>query len=230
MAEKAESQVPAYGYPEAAVAAMARAASYGAWRAAPRGHVPDFADIRTADARALAHEFLRQALAGGWLSAGQTADLLGCFGIRLAAGEDLPADGAARAGGTQVTVMVAADHVFGPLVTIGPGRADSGTNEVFAGHPARLTPLTDTDADQLIRSIRPGRQWTGQADGPVADLAALALRDLLLRVSRLADDLPAVTDLELGPVITGPAGVLVLAARIKVAPCEPHDPFLRKLR
>jgi acyl-CoA synthetase (NDP forming)/GNAT superfamily N-acetyltransferase len=230
MPEKAKSQVPAYGYPEAAVAAMARAASYGAWRAAPRGHVPDFADIRTADARALAHEFLRRAPAGGWLSAGQTADLLGCFGIRLAAGEDVPADGAARAGGTEVTVMVAADHVFGPLVTIGPGRADSGTNEVFAGHPARLTPLTDTDADQLIRSIRPARQWTGQADGPVADLAALALRDLLLRVSRLADDLPAVTDLELGPVITGPAGVLVLAARIKVATCEPQDPFLRKLR
>jgi hypothetical protein len=40
---------------------------YGAWRAAPRGHVPDFADIRAADARTLAHEFLRRAPDGGWL-------------------------------------------------------------------------------------------------------------------------------------------------------------------
>jgi len=227
--EEAGGQVPAYGYPEAAVAAMARAASYGAWRAAPRGQVPDFADIRAADARTLAHEFLRQAPDGGWLSAGQTADLLGCFGIRLA-GEDMPANGAAGAGGTEVTVRVVADHVFGPLVTFGPGGADSRTTGDFAGHAARLTPLTDTDADQLIRSSRSQPQWPGHADGPVADLAALALRELLLRVSRLADDLPAVTDLELGPVITGPAGVVVLAARIKAAPYEPQDPFLRRLR
>jgi acyl-CoA synthetase (NDP forming) len=227
--EEAVSQVPAYGYPEAAVAAMARAASYGAWRAAPRGHVPDFADIRTADARTLAHDFLRQAPAGGWLSLGQTTDLLGCYGIRLA-GEGMSANGAARAGGTDVMIRVVADHVFGPLVTFGPGGADSRTTGEFADHAARLTPLTDTDADQLIRSVRSSPQWPGHADGPVADLATLALRELLLRVSRLADDLPAVTDLELGPVIAEPDGVVVLAARIKAAPYEPQDPFLRKLR
>jgi len=223
----AEGQVPAYGYPEAAVAAMARAAGYGAWRAAPRGHVPDFADIRAADAGTLAHEFLRQAPDGGWLSPGQTTDLLGCYGIPLAAGEDMSANRAARAGGTEAMIRVVADHVFGPLVTFGPGGADSRAAEMFADHAARLTPLTDTDADQLIRSAP---QWPDHAGGPVADLAALAVRELLLRVSRLAEDLPEVTDLELGPVITGPAGVVVLAARIKAAPYEPRDPFLRKLR
>jgi acyl-CoA synthetase (NDP forming)/GNAT superfamily N-acetyltransferase len=201
MPEEAEGQVPAYGYPEAAVAAMARAASYGAWRAAPRGQVPDFADIRVADARTLAHEFLRQTPAGGWLSPGQTTDLLGCYGIPLAAREDMSANGAAGASGTDVTVRVVADHVFGPLVTF--------------GHAARLTPLTDIDADQLIQAVAPAKTY---------------LRELLLRISRLADDLPEVTDLELGPVTTGPAGVVVLAARIKVAPYEPQDPFLRKLR
>jgi acyl-CoA synthetase (NDP forming)/GNAT superfamily N-acetyltransferase len=224
---EAESQVPAYGYPEAAVAAVARAASYGAWRAAPRGQVPDFAGIRTADARALAHDFLRQAPAGGWLSPGQATDLLGCYGIRLAGDEEGAAIGAARAGGTEVMIRVVADQVFGPLVTFGPGGTTYRPASVFADHAARLTPLTDIDADQLIRSAP---QWPGHADGPVADLATVALRELLLRVSRLADDLPAVTDLELGLVITRPAGVVVLAARIKAAPYQPQDPFLRKLR
>ncbi len=112
----------------------------------------------------------------------------------------MPAHRAARAGGTDVTVRVVADHVFGPLVTFGPA--------------ARLTPLTDADADQLIRGVAPGKTY---------------LRELLLRVSRLADELPEVTDLELGPVSTGPAAV-ILAARIKAAPYEPRDPFLRKLR
>jgi hypothetical protein len=198
-----EGRVPAYGYPEAAVAALARAASYGAWRAEPRGQVPDFADIRTEDARALAHEFLREAPAGGWLSPGQTADLLGCYGIPLAAGPAASAHDAARADGTEVTVRVVADHVFGPLVTLGSGGA------------ARLTPLTDVDADQLIRGVTSGKTY---------------LRELLLRVSRLAGDLPEVTDLDLGPVIAGPDEVVVLAARIKAAPYEPQDPFLRKLR
>jgi acyl-CoA synthetase (NDP forming)/GNAT superfamily N-acetyltransferase len=208
MPEGDEGQVPAYGYPEAAVAAMARAASYGAWRAAPRGHVPDFADIRTADARTLAREFLRQAPDGGRLSPCQTADLLGCYGILLARGEATSATVAARAGRTEVTVRVTADHIFGPLVMCGLAAADPG-------HAARLTPLTDIDADQLIRGAAPGRT---------------CLRDLLLRVSRLADDLPEVTRLDLSPVIAGPDIAIVMAARITVAPYEPQDPFLRKLR
>jgi acyl-CoA synthetase (NDP forming)/GNAT superfamily N-acetyltransferase len=210
-----EGLVPAYGYPEAAAAALARAASYGAWRAAPRGHVPAFADIRAADARALAHEFLRQAPDGGWLSPGQTADLLGCYGIPLAGGEDASAIVAARAGGTEVTVRVAADHTFGPLVTFGPGGADPRPAGLVADRAARLTPLTDTDADQLIRGVAPGGTY---------------LRDLLLRVSQLADDLPEVTGLDLSPVTAWPDGAIVMAARIKVASCEPQDPFLRKLR
>jgi acyl-CoA synthetase (NDP forming) len=210
-----EGRVPAYGYPEAAVAAMARAASYGAWRAAPRGHVPDFADIRAADARALAHEFLRQAPEGGWLSPGQTTELLGCYGIPLAGGEDTSATVAARAGGTEVMVRVAADRTFGPLVMFGLGGANPRPAGLVAGHAARLTPLTDTDADELIRGVAPEGTY---------------LRDLLLRVSRLADDLPEVTGVDLSPVTAWPDGVIVTAARIKVAPHEPQDPFLRKLR
>jgi acyl-CoA synthetase (NDP forming)/GNAT superfamily N-acetyltransferase len=211
MPDEDGGQVPAYGYPEAAAAAMARAASYGAWRTAPRGQVPDFAGIRAADARTLAREFLRQAPDGGRLSLGQTTDLLGCYGIPLAGGEDNPATVAAPAGGTEVIVRVAADHTFGPLVMFGPAAADSSP----AGHVARLTPLTDIDADQLIPGVVPGRTY---------------LRDLLLRVSRLADDLPEITGLDLSPVIAGPDGAIVMAARITVAPYEPHDPFLRKLR
>ena len=196
-------QVPAYGSPEAAVRALARAVGYGAWRAEPRGHVPAFADIRTADARALAHDCLRQA--PGWLTPGQAAELLRCYGIPLA---DLPP------AGTKVTVRVADDHIFGSLVTLGIGDAAA---------TARLTPLTDLDADKLIRPL-----LRGEAGHPGADLGALA--DLLLRVSRLADDLPEVTDLDLDPVIAGPDGVAVVNARVKVTPYQPRDPFLRKLR
>jgi ATP-grasp domain len=97
---------------------------------------------------------------------------------------------------------LADDRMFGALVTLGP--------------KARLTPLTDLDADKLI--------------GPSVSGNQAALRDLLLRVSRLAEDLPEVTDLDLHPVIVSAEGVAVVNARIKVTPYEPQDPFLRKLR
>ena len=190
-----KGQVPAYGSPEAAVAALARAAGYGAWRAEPHGHVPVFADIKTEQARTLVREVLRQA--PGWLAPEHAAELLRCYGIPLA---DLAPPG------TEVTVRVADDHVFGALVTFGDA--------------TRLAPLTDLDADKMIRMAT----WLP----PEADLGAL--RDLLLRVSRLSDDLPEVTYLDLDPVIAGPAGVAVVNARIKVTPYEPKDPFLRKLR
>jgi len=197
----AQSPVPAYNYPEAAVGALARAAGYGAWRAQPRGQLPDLPDINPEPARTLAREFLRQAPKGGCLPPGTAAQLLHCFGITVG-------DPAA---GTEVTVRVTADRTFGPLVVLETGAASC----------TRLTPLTDTDADQLIKSVRtlkprpPGR--------PVADL-----RDVLLRVSRLADDLPEVTSLDLD--LAGPDGTVVTNARIKLELLRPQDPFLRKLR
>ena len=187
-------QVPAYGSPEAAVAALARAAGYGAWRAEPHGHVPVFPDIKTEQARTLVREVLREA--PGWLAPEHAAELLRCYGIPLA---DLAPPG------TEVTVRLADDPVFGALVTFGDA--------------VQLAPLTDLDADKMIRSA--------PRLHPEADLGAL--RDLLLRVSRLSDDLPEVTDLELDPVIAGPA-LAVVDARIKVTPYEPKDPFLRRLR
>jgi acyl-CoA synthetase (NDP forming) len=192
----AQSPIPAYNYPEAAVGALARAASYGAWRAQPRGQLPDLPDIDPEQARTLAREFLRHAPAEGWLPAGTAADLLRCYGIALG-------DPAA---GTEVIVRVTADRTFGPLVVLGIGGASS----------TRLIPLTDTDADQLIQSVRPLRPGR----------PAAGLRDLLLRVSRLADDLPEVTELDLA----GPDGTAVTNARIKLEHYEPQDPFLRKLR
>jgi acyl-CoA synthetase (NDP forming) len=128
-------------------------------------------------------------------------------------------------GGTEVIIGVADDHMFGSLVVFGLGGV---ATDVLADHAARLTPLTDVDADKLIHSIRSEPLLLGHRGSPPADLKAL--RDLLLRVSRLADDLPEVTDLDLNPVIARPDGVFVVDARIKVTPYQPQDPFLRRLR
>jgi hypothetical protein len=113
------------------------------------------------------------------------------------------------------------DATFGPLIRFGLGGPSA---ELLDDRSARLTPLTDTDADKLIRSIRSLPLLLERG----ADLGAVA--GLVLRVARLADDLPEVTALELNPVIAGPDGTAVVNAHLTVAPTQARDPYLRRLR
>jgi acyl-CoA synthetase (NDP forming)/GNAT superfamily N-acetyltransferase len=204
--------VPAYAFPETAARALSHAARYRAWRDQEQGHVPEFGDLRAEEARALVSASLCAAPAGGWLPEADTADLLSCYGLRLSR---------RRSRGVKVRVGFTQEPVFGPVVRFG-----------LAGVPgdgaARLTPLTDTDAQSLIRGAA-GPLLLGQGGSPAADTAALA--EVLLRVSRLADDLPEVAELDLNPVIARPDGARATAARVRISPSRPaQDPFLRRLR
>ena len=106
------------------------------------------------------------------------------------------------AGGVEVRIGVVQEAVFGPLVVFGSGDA---ATEVPGDQVARLTPLTDVDAEEMINSVRAAPLLVGRRGTPPVDTAALA--DALLRVSRLADDLPEVSELDLNPVVARPDGV-----------------------
>jgi len=121
-------------------------------------------------------------------------------------------------GGIETIVGVVQEPVFGPVVVFGLGGV---ATDVLGDHVARLSPLTDADAGDLIRSIRAAPALAGADTG--------ALRDLLLRVSRLADDLPQVAELYLNPVIARPDGVTAVDARVRVTSHHLADPFLRQL-
>jgi acyl-CoA synthetase (NDP forming) len=115
--------------------------------------------------------------------------------------------------------------VFGPLVVFGLGGV---ATEVLDDRTARLAPLTDTDATEMILGVRAAPLLLGHRGASAVDTNALA--DLLLRVSRLADDLPEVAELDLNPVIARPDGAHVVDVRVRIALAEPRDPFLRQLR
>jgi len=122
--------------------------------------------------------------------------------------------------GVAVLISVLQEKMFGPLVLFG---LITGAVTVAADRAARLAPLTGRDADDLIRSGRAAPRLLGH---PGADLASL--RDTLLRVSRMADDLPQVAEVYL-PVVARPDGAHVVDARIRVQKAEPTDAFLRRL-
>jgi acyl-CoA synthetase (NDP forming) len=117
--------------------------------------------------------------------------------------------------GVETMIGVAADPLFGPLIGFGLGGIYV---ELMADMRFRIAPLTDRDADELIHEIRGFPLLRGYRGQPAADVDAL--RDVLLRISRLADEVPEIVELDLNPVIALPDGhgCRIVDARIKVRP------------
>jgi acyl-CoA synthetase (NDP forming) len=82
----------------------------------------------------------------------------------------------------------------------------------------RIAPLTDQDVDELIQSGKTGQLVNGFRGRPPSD--ALAFADLLHRLSRLADELHSVAELDLNPVIGLRSGCVAVDARVRVVRTE----------
>jgi acyl-CoA synthetase (NDP forming)/GNAT superfamily N-acetyltransferase len=121
--------VPSYRTPERAVRALAGVVRYAQWRRRAPGRVPGF-DVDEARARSL--------LAADPVDA--TA-LLACYGIAVDAGADPE--------GVEVVLGVHDDPSFGALVSFGVGGV---ATELLGDHAYATVPLTDGDADSLIRA------------------------------------------------------------------------------
>lgn len=113
--------------------------------------------------------------------------------------------------GAEVLVGALQDPSFGPLVVFGLG----GVNvEVLGDHVARLAPLSEADAMEMLTGLRGSALLEGYRGRPAADLASLA--DVLHRVSRLVEDMPEVVELDCNPVVATPEGAVVVDARLRV--------------
>ena len=103
------------------------------------------------------------------------------------------------------------------------------TAEIYDDRSLRVLPLTDLDADDLIRSVRGAALLLGYRGQPGADLDAL--RDVLMRISRLALDLPEVAALVADPLVAAPSRAVAVDVRVAVAPYRTRPELaLRRLR
>jgi acyl-CoA synthetase (NDP forming)/GNAT superfamily N-acetyltransferase len=129
-------------------------------------------------------------------------------------------------GTVELVAGIVHDPLFGSLVMTGLGGIHT---DLLGDRAFRLVPLTDLDAGRMWRSLRSAPLLTGYRGSPPVDTAAV--EDLLLRLGRLAEDLPEVAELDLNPVLAGPDGVVVVDAKLRLAPTGPEpDPYLRRLR
>jgi acetyl coenzyme A synthetase (ADP forming)-like protein len=127
--------------------------------------------------------------------------------------------------GVELLVGVVNDASFGPVVACGAG----GTAvELLKDVAVRITPLTDRDAAEMVRSLATFPLLDGYRGAPKADVAAL--EDLLLRVSALVEAHPQVAELDCNPVKVLPHGAVVVDARVRVEPATPGLPLAARRR
>ncbi|MGZ4382069.1 MAG: acetate--CoA ligase family protein, partial [Gaiellaceae bacterium] len=115
-------------------------------------------------------------------------------------------------GGAELLAGVVQDPMFGPLVAFGPGGVFA---ELIGQAGFRLAPLTDVDARELVTSGKAGTLVAGFRGRPPSDERALV--ELVLRLARLAEDLPEVAELDLNPVVGLEHGCVAVDARIRVS-------------
>jgi acyl-CoA synthetase (NDP forming) len=118
--------------------------------------------------------------------------------------------------GVETIVGLLEDAAFGPVLLFGLGGV---ATELIGDRAFHVLPLTDQGASELVRSIRGAPLLFGFRGAPPA--AVPALEQLLLRVARLADDLPEIVEMDLNPVRVTPTRAVVLDAKLRIAPWKP---------
>jgi acyl-CoA synthetase (NDP forming)/GNAT superfamily N-acetyltransferase len=246
--------IPGYPTVEEAVRALGRVAAYARWRREPAGMVPSITRVDDPDPlRAFGIEVVPSVAVDDPDDAVAVAEKLGYpVAVKLAGGRpdlgevrldladrmDVERAAAAlldRGGDIVVQPMVPPgvscriealeDPSFGPVVGFGPGGI---AGDLLGDRAWRAAPLTDRDADQLIREPKLSPLLFGYGGVPPVDVSAL--RDLLLRVGVLIDAHPEVQRVALGPVLAGPTGVSVLHATVDYGrPADRGDSGPRRL-
>ncbi len=127
--------------------------------------------------------------------------------------------------GVEMIVGVIHDPHFGPVVACGAGGTSA---EVLRDVAVRITPLTDLDAGEMVRSLATFPLLEGWRGAPRADVRAL--EEVVLRVGALVASHPEVGEMDLNPVVDLPEGALVVDARVRVETPVPRAPVAARER
>jgi len=111
--------------------------------------------------------------------------------------------------GVEVIIGMNKDVQFGPMVMFGLGGI---LVEILKDVSFRIVPLTRRDAREMIKEIKGYPLLEGYRGKERSDINFLI--DLLMKVSKLAEDHPEIKELDLNPVFLYREGALVVDARI----------------
>jgi acetyl coenzyme A synthetase (ADP forming)-like protein len=121
--------------------------------------------------------------------------------------------------GVELIVGVVNDRSFGPVLACGAGGTAA---ELISDVAVRITPLTDVDAREMLRSLRTFPLLDGYRGSAACDLGAI--EDVLLRISAMVEAHPEILELDCNPLIATPNGAVIVDSRVRVQAPPPTLP------
>ncbi|MFX0142382.1 MAG: acetate--CoA ligase family protein [Candidatus Hodarchaeota archaeon] len=115
----------------------------------------------------------------------------------------------AEKGITEVIVGMTTDPQFGPALMFGLGGIYV---EIYKDVSFRVCPITEFDANEMIKDIKAFPLLDGFRGAPKADINILV--DILLKTCKLSLDIPEIDQIDLNPIIALQKGAAVVDARI----------------
>ena len=123
--------------------------------------------------------------------------------------------------GRELLIGIVRDPVFGPVISFGSGGT---TVEVMGDSAISLPPLNRRLASDLINQTKVSKLLGEFRHMPAVDMDQLV--DVLLSVSGIACELPAIQEMDINPLIVDENGVVAVDARIVVDfPKHSTDPY-----
>ncbi|MBW1973627.1 MAG: acetate--CoA ligase family protein [Deltaproteobacteria bacterium] len=111
--------------------------------------------------------------------------------------------------GQECIIGMVRNPQFGPVVMFGIGGIFV---EVFKDVSCRVIPPTDIDVDEMVKEIKGYPLLTGIRGEAAKDIDAL--KDIIIKISKMAIENPEIKEIDLNPVIVHEKGASIVDARI----------------
>ena len=111
--------------------------------------------------------------------------------------------------GQECIIGMVRNPQFGPVVMFGIGGIFV---EVFKDVSFRVIPPTDIDVDEMVKEIKGYPLLTGIRGEAAKDIDAL--KDIIIKISKMAIENPEIKEIDLNPVIVHEKGASIVDARI----------------
>jgi acyl-CoA synthetase (NDP forming)/GNAT superfamily N-acetyltransferase len=118
--------------------------------------------------------------------------------------------------GVEAIVGLATDPEFGPVVMAGLGGV---LTDLLRDREFAVPPLEPGAADAMVASLRAAPLLDGYRGAPKADRQALVA--VIETVARVAEEIPELAELDLNPILVGPAGAIAVDCKARIAPRSP---------
>lgn len=182
-----ERRIPIYPFPEQAVRALAKLMEYHRYRVRDYGHIPDLEGFHGNAARDIVRTSLKNGIKQSWLEPASVRAILFAAGFPV-----LDDHSKGNQPLLEISLTVAPDPLFGPLLQIRVLASSLQRHKEFYGKLSeiRLMPLTDVDVDEMLDHV------LGEHKGIRNVTGFHQLKNMILRISQLVEEIPELLRIE----------------------------------